>query len=76
MINWISADNPPEKCSMCKRYLVTVEYNGEGSINGRKTMCMTFEEKGRKRIPTWCWNDRIAVWKVLFYAELPDPCQD
>ena len=41
-----------------------------------KTFVMTYEEKGRKNIPTWCWNNRIATWKVLFWAELPEPCQD
>lgn len=35
MINWISAETPPTECSMTKEYLVTIEYSGEGNINGR-----------------------------------------
>ena len=37
---------------------------------------MTYEEKGKKHVPTWCWNGKIAIWKVLFWSELPEPCQD
>lgn len=76
MINWISAETPPTECSMFKEYLVTAEYDRDGSVNGRKTFVMTYEEKGRKHTPTWCWMGRIAVWKVLFWAEFPEPCQD
>jgi len=76
MIKWISSDMSPKECSCVKEYLVTIEYDSKGSINGRKTMVMTFEEKGRKKLPTWCWGGRIAIWKVLFWAELPDPCLD
>lgn len=76
MIEWISADTPPAKCDFSKEYLVTCEYNGLGNTNGRKTFVMTYDEKGRKKIPTWCWKDRIAAWKVLFWSEFPEPCQD
>ena len=76
VINWKKAETPPSKCDIGKEYLVTAEYNQDGNVNGRKTFVMTYEEKGRKKIPTWCWNGRIAVWKVLFWAELPEPCQD
>ena len=75
MINWISANNPPKECSY-KKYLVTVEYNGDENINGRKTMTMLYEERGKKHIPTWCWNGRTAIWKVLYWAEFPEPCQE
>ena len=76
MINWISAKTPPRKCSMAKEYLVTAEYDQDRSINGRATFVMTYEEKGRKRVPTWCREGSIAIWKVLFWAEFPEPCQD
>lgn len=76
MINWISAEIPPEECKSGKEYFVTVEYNGRGNVNRRLTLVMTYEEKGKKKVPTWCWNGRIAVWKVLFWAEFPTPCQD
>lgn len=76
MVEWISADMPPKECSSAKKYLVTVEYDGDGNINGRKTFCMTYEEKGRKRIPTWCFQGGISNWKVLFWAEFPKPCLD
>ena len=76
MIKWISAKTPPTECSLVKSYLVTCEYGSTGNINGRSTFVMTYEERGRKRIPTWCWNNRIAIWKVLFWAEFPEPCQD
>lgn len=76
MIKWISAETPPTECSMVHDYLVTCAYNGDGNINGRKTLVMTYEEKGRKKIPTWCWDGKITLWKVLFWAEFPEPCQD
>jgi hypothetical protein len=76
MIKWISAETPPTEYSMTKEYFVTCEYNGEGNVNGRLTFVMTYEKKGRKKVPTWCWNGRIANWKVLFWAEFPTPCQD
>lgn len=76
MINWISAETPPTECSMTKEYFVTVEYNQNGNVNGRKTFSMTYEEKGRKNVPTWCWMGKTATWKVLFWAEFPEPCQD
>lgn len=76
MIKWISEKTPPTECIFGKRYLVTCEYYGDESINGRKTFVMTYEQKGKKKIPTWCWMGRIAIWKVLFWAELPEPCQD
>lgn len=76
MIKWISTETPPTEYSMTKEYLVTCEYNGEGNVNGRLTLVMTYEEKGKKKVPTWCWNGKIAVWKVLFWAEFPTPCQD
>lgn len=75
MIKWISVETPPMECSMAKEYLVTAEYKYDGSVNGRKTFVMTYEEKGKKRVPTWCWMGKTAVWKVLFWAELPEPCQ-
>lgn len=75
MINWISANNPPKEYSVTKGYIVTIKYNGIGNVNGRRTMVMTYQEKGRKNIPTWCWNGRISVWEVLYWAELPEPCQ-
>lgn len=72
MINWISCDEKlPEKTGG-KQYLVTIE-----NIKGkRQTLVMTFEEKGRKNIPTWCWNHAISGWEVLYWADLPDPCSD
>lgn len=76
MINWISANNPPKECSAAEEYLVTVKYDGRGNTNGRKTMFMTYQEKGKKKIPTWCWYDRISIWEVLYWAELPEPCQE
>lgn len=76
MIKWISAETPPTEYSMTKEYFVTCEYKGEGNVNGRLTFVMTYEEKGRKKVPTWCWNGRIAILKVLFWAEFPTPCQD
>ena len=76
MINWISAKTPPNMCSMVKEYLVTVKYDGEGNANGRTTMCMTFEQKGRNKVPTWCKKGNASMWEVLFWAEFPDPCQD
>ena len=48
MINWISANNPPKECSAAKEYLVTVKYDGRENINGRKTIFMTYQEKGKK----------------------------
>lgn len=76
MINWISCEEKLPETNAAKQYLVTIKYNGMGNINGRMTMAMTLEEKGRKRIPTWCWNDRTSVWEVLYWAELPEPCQE
>lgn len=78
MINWISADKPPmvDEYSGAYDYLVTVEYDGEGSVNGRATFVMTYEFRGRKQTPTWCWKDRPSKWKVLYWAELPEACQD
>lgn len=76
MIKWISAETPPTEYSMTKEYFVTCEYKGKGNVNGRLTFVMTYEERGRKKVPTWCWNGRIAIWKVLFWAEFPTPCQD
>lgn len=76
MIKWNSAETPPTECSMVKEYIVTCEYEGSGNTNKRKTFVMTYEEKGRKKTPTWCWEGRITIWKVLFWAELPEPCQD
>lgn len=71
MINWISCNEKlPEK--IYKQYLVTIE-NTKGK---RETLVMTFEEKGRKNIPTWCYNHAISDRKVLYWAELPEPCQD
>ena len=67
---------PPAKCDFYKQYLVTCEYNGLENINGRQIFVMTYDEKGRKKIPTWCWKDKIAVWKVLFWSKFPEPCQD
>lgn len=75
MIKWISAATPPQ-CNDYKKYLVTCKYDSIDNINGRKTMLMTYEEKGRKRVPTWCWNGKISIWEVLFWAEMPEPCQD
>lgn len=75
MIKWISAVTPPE-CNTYEHFLVTVEYDSIDNINGRKTMVMTYEEKGRKRVPTWCWNGTTSIWKVLFWAEMPEPCQN
>ena len=49
MINWISVNNPPKECGVTKEYLVTIKYDGEGNINGRKTMFMTYQEKGKKK---------------------------
>ena len=37
---------------------------------------MTYEGKGRKNTPTWCWMGKTAIWKVLFWAEFPEPCQE
>ena len=76
MINWISVNNPPKECGVTKEYLVTIKYDGEENINGRKTMFMTYQEKGKKKTPTWCWYDRISIWEVLYWAELPEPCQE
>lgn len=77
MINWISVDKPPiAEYGGVHDYLVTVEYDGEGNVNDRKTFAMTYEFRGRKQVPTWCWRGRESVWKVLFWAELPDSCQD
>lgn len=42
MINWISAEIPPEECKSGKEYFVTVEYNGRGNVNGRLTLVMTY----------------------------------
>lgn len=75
-VNWISCANGLPEVKPYKKYLVTVEYNGVGNINNRKTMVMTFEEKGRNHIPTWCFNQRDSTWKVLYWAELPNPCQE
>lgn len=49
MINWISADKPPivDEYSRAYDYLVTVEYNGEGNVNGRATFVMTYEFRGK-----------------------------
>jgi hypothetical protein len=33
--------------NIAQQYIVTVKYNGDGSTNGRITMAMTLEEKGR-----------------------------
>lgn len=52
MIKWISTETPPTEYSMTKEYLVTCEYNGEGNVNGRLTLVMTYEEKGKKKVPT------------------------
>lgn len=52
MIKWISAETPPTEYSMTKEYFVTCEYKGEGNVNGRLTFVMTYEEKGRKKVPT------------------------
>lgn len=76
MTNWVNAEIPPDKCDFVHKYLVTVEYIGEGNINNRKTLVMTYEYKGRNKTPTWCWGNRKAPWKVLFWTELPEPCQD
>jgi hypothetical protein len=75
MINWISCEEKLPKPDLCKQYLVTIKYDGKENINGRITMIMTFEERGRKHVPTWCWNDRITIWEVLYWTELPEPCQ-
>jgi len=77
MINWESVDNPPiAEYGGAHDYLVTVEYNGEGSVNGRATFTMTYELRGRKQTPTWCWRDRASKWKVLYWAELLEPHQE
>lgn len=76
MINWTSVKIQPNRCSSTKEYLVTVKYDGEGNENGRMTMCMTFEKKGRNKIPTWCRKGSASIWEVLFWAELPEACQD
>ena len=39
MIKWISTETPPTECSIFKKYLVTAEYNQNGSVNGRKDIC-------------------------------------
>jgi hypothetical protein len=76
MINWISCKERLPEPKFAQQYIVTVKYDGDGNINGRKTMAMTFEERGRKSIPTWCWNGRASIWEVLYWAEIPEPCQD
>lgn len=76
MIKWISAETPPKECSTLKEYLVTVEYDSNGNIKGRRTVIMTYQERGIKNTPTWCWHDRIVFWKVLYWAELPESYQD
>ena len=77
MINWISVTTPPiAEYGGAHDYLVTVEYNGEGSVNGGATFVMTYELRGRKQTPTWCWRGRESKWKVLYWAELPESYQN
>ena len=78
MIKWNDVNDTEKlpETDMVKEYLVTAEYTGKGSENGRKVFSMTYEEKGRNHIPTWCCRGTKSVWKVLFWAEFPEPCQD
>lgn len=78
MIKWNNVndkDKLPET-NRVEEYLVTIEYTGEENINNRMVLSMTYEEKGRKAVPTWCWHHTKSIWKVLFWAKFPDPCQD
>lgn len=54
MIKWNNVKDrlPNEKVNFYKKYLVTVKSGNNGE---RKTMVMTYEPKGKKRILTWCW---------------------
>lgn len=69
-INWISVKKDlPKAEPFSSDYLVIVKYASEGI--DRHVFPMTYEPKGRKKIPTWCWKGTTAPWEVLFWAEMP-----